>query len=106
MLSVLINTLHEKKYPVNWKIKRSLPLSNRQLSPQAQILISLLRFAKRAGYALYGTAELLFKKHLWCRRSVVEVTYFVLVSFALIAFSIAGNCFFGTLLFLVQFEHN
>lgn len=82
MLSVLINTLHEKKYPVNWKIKRSLPLSNRQLSPQVQILISLLRFAKRAVYALYGAAELLFRTVF----GVVEVTYFVLVSFALIAF--------------------
>lgn len=79
---------YRKKYPVNWKMKRSLPLLNRKLSPQAQILISLLRFAKRAGHALYRTAELL-KKHLRCSRSVVEVTYFVVVSFALIAFSIA-----------------
>lgn len=69
-------------------------------------MISLLRFAKRAGYALYRTPELLLKKHPLCSRSVVEVTYFVVVFFALIDFSIAGNCFFGTLLFFVQFEHN
>lgn len=70
---------------VNWKIKRSLPLSNRQLSPWAQILISLLSFAKGADYALYGTAELFLKKHLWCSRSHL----FFSMPVALIAISIA-----------------
>lgn len=72
-------------YSVNWKIKRSLSLSNRQLSPWAQILISLLSFAKHAGYALYRTTELFFKKHLWCSRSHL----FFSMPVALIAFSIA-----------------
>lgn len=66
-------------------MKRSLLLSNRHLSPRAQILLSLLRFAKCAGYMLYRTAELFFKKLLWCSRSNLLCS----VPVALIAFLIS-----------------